>query len=37
MQWITCKLKMATCNWNGIKLKNSHIVGGGKWQDFFLW
>jgi hypothetical protein len=37
LQQTTCKFKMAKCNWNVVKLDNSHNVWGWKKQDFFLW
>jgi len=30
MQQATCKLKMAKCNWNVVKLNNSQKCEGGK-------
>jgi len=36
MQQATCKLKMAKCSWNVVKLNNSHNVWGWKRTRFFL-
>jgi hypothetical protein len=36
MQQATCKLKMAKCNWNVVKLNSNQNMWRWKRQDFFL-